>query len=560
MQGRMLGRHLKNFIFSFFLFTTVMIVNCGGSTNSIQPLASIPLPEESDTGGIVISEPGADGNISITGPEESLPDDVDIIIQVADTDDDDFFDEADETDDAAQSDDEDDTTTTTCALDLPYCPEMSSQNRCRQKTNTDGSFSATVPAKISSSVVISYVDAASCGEVKTYESKVVSGGTTVEIKPQTFYPTPEIMSAKTAGNIEPNPQPTYQPLPLEKPKSFSPQNFPQQEVPKPEKSIETNDSDVVQNPQSPKPPLMGPPLSGDSNYLPSKPKIFPNSTTADEEMATLFPLLPPPITVNNLDEFFKDSIDEPAHPFVDLFPFFRDKYDHSLVTWIEAKGSFVASHKNEGTMTLPKRVTFQGNPIYHARLAFAESQASFTEDEILDTCWCQPFMKPASIYTRLFFVREPLPEEPIAAELFVADDYDAQSPFTNLPIRRVPLLDVAEALENSDLRAIRTIPFVGVTEDTLLLVVGVRETLGAMRYFLVMADRFDGLCDGVAPLEIRELFSGPDHINVHPAQRLENDGHVADYLMFFDPITTQRWAFDLEELGLVPLPIMVNMK
>lgn len=536
MQGRMVGRHIKFCLLSFPLFITLMIVSCGGVTNPLQPQASIPLPEEEDTGSVVvISEPNADGNVSIDGPEESLPEEVDIIIQVSDgdedeeVDDDEFADDTDDYDDGIYGDDEsdeEDATETSCSLDLPYCPQMSVGNRCRGKTNVDGSFSTTVPAQISNSVVIFYIDTASCGEVAAYESKVVSGGVSIEVNPLYSDPTPETASAKTVETVNPEPQPTYQPLSqaqTTQEQTTEVQATPEQPIiVSSQDALQSDNTNIILNPT----PL---------------PTNFENTTSGGP---IIDPLLPPPITVNQ--------------PFVDLFPVFNDKYNQPLVSWIDPQGSFVAARMPNGVMTPPKRITLQGNPIYNARLAFSESHASFTANEILDSCWCLPFMKAAAIYTRLFWVRRPAPGEPVGAELFIADNYEATSPFANLPVRRVPLLAVANALGLGDVRAIRKIPFVGVTDDALLLVVGIRKPLGPMEYFLVIADRFDGLCAGITPLSVHGLFAGPDQINVNPAQRVESDGHVADYLMFFDPVTLQRWVFNLEILGLVPLPVMIN--
>jgi hypothetical protein len=252
-----------------------------------------------------------------------------------------------------------------------------------------------------------------------------------------------------------------------------------------------------------------------------------------------------------------EYIEPPTQPFVNLFPFLSDKYNQPLVAWHDPQGSFVAARHQNGTMTLPKRVTHQGNPVYNARLVFSEPSTSFTSDEVVATCWCLPFVKAAAVYTRLFWVREPLPGESVAASLFIADTYEATSPFANLPVRRLPLLDVANALGLGDVRAIRKIPFVGMMDDALLLVIGSRQPLSSMEYSLVIVNRFSGLCSGIIPLSTHSLFAGPDQINVNLAQRLENDGIVDDYLMFFDPVTLQRWAFNLETLGLVPLPIMI---
>jgi len=144
---------------------------CSGSGGSAAPTASLPLPASDPSDPITVSSPDANGFVVVTGTSSAVPEAAKIIVTVSSSSsslDIDFF--LFSTAYAASS----------CTSELAECPTLT-DGQCQYDANDDGSFVLQVPASISDTIGISYLDNTTCEEVSAYSKTVESGITSLQM-------------------------------------------------------------------------------------------------------------------------------------------------------------------------------------------------------------------------------------------------------------------------------------------------------------------------------------------------------------------------------------------
>ncbi len=146
------------------------LVGCGAS--GLLPQTSLPLPENDDP--ITISSPDSAGYVVITGSDEAVPESSTIIVTVT---------EASSSLNLQKLGDAliNTANAATCTSELPQCPELSGDNQCQFTANDDGSFTLSVPASLSSTIAVNYLDPTTCAEVEAYEEVVEEGITSIDM-------------------------------------------------------------------------------------------------------------------------------------------------------------------------------------------------------------------------------------------------------------------------------------------------------------------------------------------------------------------------------------------
>lgn len=158
-----MNHFLKRISLVLFVICILGFLNCIGASNSALPQASIPLPSNDP---ITISAPNAQGFVVISGAAESdIPDGAKIVIQVGAGNSAlnllQLFNPINSA--HAQS---------TCQTDIPACPTLDGDRKCQVDSNSDGSFTVSVPAAASDSIAINYLDPTTCEETSAYTQTV----------------------------------------------------------------------------------------------------------------------------------------------------------------------------------------------------------------------------------------------------------------------------------------------------------------------------------------------------------------------------------------------------
>ncbi len=149
--------HMSLFV---FIIAMTFLSSCS-TTNTEAPSASLPLPSVDS---IAITAPDSNGYVVITGGEDSVPASSDVIMQVTD---------------ASTSlilPNQAVLFSSVCPTTVTVCPTLTTDNKCRTLSDTNGYFSTFLTASASSQIAITYFDSSSCEESEDLSTTVLSSG------------------------------------------------------------------------------------------------------------------------------------------------------------------------------------------------------------------------------------------------------------------------------------------------------------------------------------------------------------------------------------------------
>lgn len=155
----MQGNRVNTRFSYFFLFSLLcLFISCGGTTGNILPQTTIPIPENEDSEGLVISSPDESGLVVIQGSENLLPESMSVIVQVVSS-----------TNQTTESSSRISNSVSTsqlnaeiCGEEIPVCPELNGDNKCHNEGKENGSFEFEVPAELSDTIKLWYQDEQTC--------------------------------------------------------------------------------------------------------------------------------------------------------------------------------------------------------------------------------------------------------------------------------------------------------------------------------------------------------------------------------------------------------------
>lgn len=158
-----------------FMLAIACTTSCGvgGTTNSAETQASLPISETENSAGVSFSSPNSLGLVTVTG-NDAVPSGATVVVDVNTATSflrDGFRRVANFVIPSANA--------ATCESALPTCPDVDVDEKCQYTADTEGDFSLQIPADLGDSISVSYLDSTSCQEVDVVDESTVDSDTPV---------------------------------------------------------------------------------------------------------------------------------------------------------------------------------------------------------------------------------------------------------------------------------------------------------------------------------------------------------------------------------------------
>lgn len=513
---------MRRAAFIWFFFALILGA-CSAPSGSLLPQASLPPPDYQDEGGITVSAPDANGVVTISAGEDSVPQDGTVIITVGST------------NAGISSDDDEDEDASDenggCYDKISQCPQLDSKNRCQQIPDADGSFTTTVSATVAATITVAIVDQHSCSEVKEYKVEVQETETKVT-EPENTSSIPEL------------------PLTTE-PTDVTLEDYAYNEMDEGSSStgvVITSDSDSASNDDTTASSDAGDTSGTGDNSAPTTDgngsEVSPGSPgSADTETSSGEPTAEEPAS--------EEPAPEPEIRLVEtvFHPRNIDRYNNPVIGLQQLNGLYLSTIVlPENKQTSGKLVTFKGTALMRVHINGVDPGLRFSASEILNVYTCEPRVKPDLVYDRAFIVRNAIIGLWQGAELFIADNYNPTRQPPDVPTRLLNLYEISKRLGLSGVHQIRVIPYVDSFRNELVMVVGSQLPGGPMRYSLITAERRSGYCGGIIPTSVTYIAEANGPVQVLALTEKYSDGKLIPIIRVDDPESATAYFVSLDTL------------